>query len=356
MLSLSSERTDGGPDFNRQQIVGLEQRLDVGRQRSARIQAAQFRIKAAEARVRHMVAQTEFEVVSVYARAVSADRRTALARQAVAAFTEALRVSQQRLDAGDVSLYAHRRLKLEAARYAALEAQANLERKSARIQLSGLMNALDSGNADFVLVDSLPAALSELNVGELQQSALRTRGDLSVLENEAQALTAELSGARAERMPVPSVSGGYKSEQSAGTARLAGFAAGVSIPLPFWDRRRGSIQAALAESRRAGADVQGARRRVMQEVAQAHETLIEADRERALLAPQLGAESAAALRSAQTAYNEGDITLLEWLDAVRAYNEAEAAYATLLAEVRIRRAVLDRAAGVSANTLNSEFR
>jgi len=57
------------------------------------------------------------------------------------------------------------------------------------------------------------------------------------------------------------------------------------------------------------------------------------------------AESAAALRAAQVAYDEGEISLAEWLDAVRAYQEAEVSYATLRAESLIRRAALERAIG-----------
>lgn len=357
-LSLSAEQTDAGSAFNRQGIVGLDQRIDFGRQRSARIQAARFRSQAAEARVLHAIAQVDFEVTSAYARAVGADRRSSLARQSAAAFTEAVRISEQRVAAGDISLYTHRRLKLEGARYAALEAQANLDRRTARIVLSGITNAsLDSvSSMSTILSDSLPPALPSTSVASLQQRAFQRREDLSALSYELQALAADATAARAERIPVPVVFGGYKTEQSTGSPRLSGFAASVSIPLSLWDRREGSIQAAAAESRRAAAEQEGARRRIAREVAQTYEALLEAERERALLAPQLGAESAAALRSAQTAYNEGDITLLEWLDAVRAYNEAETAYATLLAEVKIRRAALDRLVGGDANIPNSEIR
>jgi len=67
------------------------------------------------------------------------------------------------------------------------------------------------------------------------------------------------------------------------------------------------------------------------------------------LRPQLGAEAAAALRAAETAYGEGEITLVEWLDAVRAYQEAEASFAALQAEYIIQRAALERAVGTGLN-------
>jgi len=65
------------------------------------------------------------------------------------------------------------------------------------------------------------------------------------------------------------------------------------------------------------------------------------------LRPQLGDQTRAAMRAVQAAYSEGEITLVEWLDAVRAYQEAESTYATLLAEAVVRRAALERAIGAS---------
>ena len=65
----------------------------------------------------------------------------------------------------------------------------------------------------------------------------------------------------------------------------------------------------------------------------------------ATIRPQLGAEAEAALTAARAAYREGEIALVEWLDAVRAYYEAESTYADLLADHFIRRAALERAVG-----------
>jgi len=126
---------------------------------------------------------------------------------------------------------------------------------------------------------------------------------------------------------------------------MNGFAAGFSVPLPIWDRRRGAIQAAEAGARRRVAERESLRRRIANEVMEAHAALTAAEQQIALLAPQLGVRAAAALRSAQLAYAEGEITLLEWLDAVRAYHEAESVYASLVGETMILRAALERSVG-----------
>jgi outer membrane protein TolC len=93
------------------------------------------------------------------------------------------------------------------------------------------------------------------------------------------------------------------------------------------------------------------RRRITREVLEAQDALSAVEQQRSLLAPQLGVPAAAALRSAQVAYAEGEITLLEWLDAVRAYHEAESAFANLVAESLIRRATLERVVSAQLATL-----
>ena len=353
-LSYSTEQTSGSGQTNRQQVAGIEQRIEIGGQRGARRAAATFRRRAAEATASGVQASLDFEVARAYAQAVAADRRAALARQASAAFTEAGRVSQRRLAAGDISVYADRRLKLEAARYGALEADANLTRRSARITLSSLLAASpDSLRViDVVLTDSIPTAIPRLAAEQLLAAALRNRADYQSASLEAEAVTAEARLASLERIPTPSLSGGFKTEESAGVSgKLNGFAAGVSFPIPLFDRRKGAIQAASADARRASAERETVRRKIVREVLEAHDALSAVEQQRTLLAPQLGAPAAAAIRSAQVAYAEGEITLLEWLDAVRAYHEAESAYANLIAEFLIRRATLERVVSAPLATL-----
>ena len=355
-LSYSTERTSGGGQSNSQQIAGVEQRLEIGGQRGARRSAATSRRRAAEARLAGARALVDFEVTRAYAQVIAADRRARLARQASAAFTEAGRVSARRLAAGDISGYTDRRLRLEAARYAALQAEAALASRSARIALSSLISPTADSIREvaFVLSDSVPAAIPQFDVAALSAIALRNRADYLTTSLEAEALAAEARLAFRERIASPVFSAGYKTEKSAGISEsLNGFAAGLSFPIPLFDRRAGAIQAAEAENRRAVAETEIVRRRIAREVAEAYDALRAVEEQRALLAPQLGASAAAALRSAQVAYSEGEIPLLEWLDAVRAYHEAESAYSNLLAEFLNRRATLERVVASPLNELSS---
>src|SRR5687768_5260604 len=178
-LAYSTERTSRNGASNSQQILGLEQRLELGGQRGARARAATLRRRAAEARLQSARMSLDYDVARSYALAVSADRRAALARQAAASFGTAGRVSARRLAAGDVSVYADRRLRLEAARYSALEAEANLSRRSARLALSALISVSADSFAivEAILTDSIPPNAGAPDIAALRAAALRNRPD-----------------------------------------------------------------------------------------------------------------------------------------------------------------------------------
>ena len=105
------------------------------------------------------------------------------------------------------------------------------------------------------------------------------------------------------------------------------------------------MAAAGADAQRRAADVDIVRRRVVREAEETYAALRTAEDQVMRLSPALGAEATAALGAAESAYSEGEISLVEWLDAVRAYFEAETIFATLRGELHVRRAAFERATG-----------
>lgn len=347
-LSYQREETSNGGGTNSQNIASIDQPLEIAGQRGARSVAARLRREAAEARLNAAEAQLDFDVTRAYALAVAADRRAMLAETAATAFSRARTVSETRLVEGDVSGYAHRRIRLEAARYGGLLAEALLARRAARLALASLIapTADSLQPLDAPLEDSLAANPVTVTSDSLRSLAPWHRADLRAAMLEAEASAADARLISRERVPVPVLTAGVKNEKVVGGGDFKGFIAGISLPFALWDRRGGAVDAANAETRRRLAEADVVRRRIAREIAEAVDGLRAVDEQLAILGPQLGAESQHALRAAQVAYSEGEISLVEWLDAVRAYQEAESTFASLRAESLIRRAALDRAVGV----------
>jgi cobalt-zinc-cadmium efflux system outer membrane protein len=287
--------------------------------------------------------------VRVYATAVAAQRRAALADEAAQDFASATRVSQARLAGGDVSGYQHRRLLLEAARYSALRSEALVVRDSALRGLAMLTGLIARGEASdrLLLTDTITPGPVSLSPDSLLALARRTRPDLLAAQLEADAAVAGVDVAAAERVPIPVLSGGYKGERLATGESLDGFVAGVSVPLPLWDRRGGAVAAAEGEAGRRSAEVTAARLQTEREVMDAFEAHEALGAQLTELVRQLGEEAGKARRAAQAAYTEGEISLLEWLDAARAYQEAQATYVSLWSEYVTRRAALERLTGLT---------
>ena len=357
LFSYGREQTSASGVTSSQDIAELQQPLELGGQRSARLDAARLRVRAAEARLDEARSEVDLTVVRAYVLAVAAERRAQLADQAHDAFVQAQRASDRRLAAGDVSGYAARRLRLESARHAAMRAEAALSRSSARRALTSLMGqsarsaitlVLPIGVAQTGIGDSVPLRLDDDSLTAL---ATRRRAELRAATLDAEAAAADARLVSRERIPVPVLSAGYKRERvttdgSPASGSASGFVAGIEIPLAILDRREGAVAASAADARRALAELDALRRRISREVADAAESVRAAEQQRDALAPHVGESTRVAMRAVQTSYAEGEITLVEWLDAVRAWQDAESTIATLEAEVIVRRAALARAAGL----------
>jgi cobalt-zinc-cadmium efflux system outer membrane protein len=177
--------------------------------------------------------------------------------------------------------------------------------------------------------------------------ALAHRPELVALEREVGAAEAEARLARAERIPTPTFGGGYKREQAPGGGSLDGYTAQLSLPLPLWDRRGGAVQAADAETERSQADREAFRRRTELEVLEAYDAFQVLGDQLNALGSRIQEDARPGIRAAQAAYREGETSLVEWLDAVRAFHEAESSYAALAAEQTLQRAMLERLTGLT---------
>jgi outer membrane protein, heavy metal efflux system len=370
-LNYGREQTSRAGQSNAQDIAQIEWPVDVAGQRAARVAAARFRREAAEARLTAAAQALDAAVLRAFVESVSTAHRVELAEAAYRTAMEAQRVTDERVRAGDVAGYAGRRLRLEAGRYAARRAEAAAQARANRERLALLIGlpaaqillptiaAPDSTGTGFsaLLTSALgPAAMTLAALADASDSlvsrAVTNRADVLIAQRDAQAAQADARLASRERVPLPAISVGYKGEriQSGATVpgvSLYGFVAGFSVPLPLLDRRAGAVSAADATARQVDAEADIAKRRVSREVLDALNALRSSEAEHTALQPFVGVESRLALRAVQAAYAEGEITLTEWLEALRAWQETELAVLTLTTDIVLRRAELARAVGLS---------
>jgi cobalt-zinc-cadmium efflux system outer membrane protein len=160
-------------------------------------------------------------------------------------------------------------------------------------------------------------------------------------QSEVEARQAALQAARQEAWPDPSVTAGYK-RQSDG---FEGAFLGIGIPLPFFDRNRGTAEEESARLQAAQTQQVLTRREIRNEVRRAYAAYRSTRRQSQLLEGDLLQGSGDLLRIAQTSYGEGEMTLVELLDAADAYRDARLRSVDLRADLWTRYFALLRAMG-----------
>lgn len=348
VLAWSREQATGDGRRVTQDILALEQRLDLAGLRRAHRDVAVHDAESVSAMATATRHQVDFEVAAAFTRVLASDLRAAALDRALADYARAVSESRTRLDAGDVSAYADRRLQVEWTRLATQGVEVAGNRERNRLSLQALLGGSDLARegALSLVVDTVVPRPIALGADSLVRLAMSARADLQAARAQERAAQAGILLARRERLPAPSATLGYKRESTREpVAALSGFVLGLAVPLPIWDRRAASIEAAGASARQAGAEVLAAERLVHREVLAAHSAHQASVAQWQRLNTILTGETQSTFAAIDVAYAEGEATLLEWLDAKRAWLDLQLLRADVLEAFLASRAALERATG-----------
>lgn len=311
--------------------VALNQRLDLGGRRQARVGVARAEFEVQRIRLAMARADLAQAVREQFARAVAARERLQLATENDERARELARVAGILVDAGrEPPLRALRARSAAALAMAELET-ARAEERASRATLASLFGVTAP-------VEAVSGSLLDLEPRTIDpERSLEVRlADAERLAAEA-GLSQELAGRRLD----PAVGLGVRHVRETGDVALVG---GVSLPLQVFDRNQGNIAAArsnvlASDARRAGqlATVTVRARNAIAAV-EAAEARVEA-LERAAIP-----EAAEALRLAQVSYRNGRASLLELLDVQTAYTSAQAALTEARLALALATAELGRVA------------
>ncbi|MEW5683304.1 MAG: TolC family protein [Pseudomonadota bacterium] len=293
----------------------LQQPLELGGKRQARMAAGRAEVGAAQARARRAQVDYAFDLAVGYATAEASDRRMALAQETLTLAQEDARIASALVDAGREAEL--RRLQAQAA---VQSARAGVdEAKAARATAFGNLTALSGAPAPLTSVTtSLLDSRDPLIRGVTPASA--TAAAYVAAQAEREAATRRLQVERRRAVPDVTVSVGFRRfEEADATAMIAG----VSVPLPLFDRNRGNIAAAQADISAADARMNAARLEAEAAVRVSVERIAAA--ETRVVAAKEGERTAEeAYRLARVGYEAGKLPLVELVNARRALADARA--------------------------------
>jgi cobalt-zinc-cadmium efflux system outer membrane protein len=325
----------------------LSQRFEISGERGARTDAADWLLVAAEAIVRADSIRLAFAVKQAFVETGMAEDHLAVTVQVVEVFRQGERNAVVREAEGDISVYDLRRLRIERVRYETLLAEVTLAASVVRRRLALLILPAAGG---------LPTEMTAAEVGPgerlgtlptepvsdlTSEGAVSRRPEVAAAVADVMAARASDRVARAVRIPDITATGGYK-HQSDG---FNGAFLGLSVPLPLFDRHSGDVDAAGARVRAAEEQRTLTRRRIEADIRNAIQWYRSLRDRSTFLRENLLADSPNILEIAQVAYDAGEMTLVELLDAAEALRDARMAEARLRADLWIAFFDMERARG-----------
>jgi len=284
----------------------IDQPIELGGKRAARIAAGDAALAAASARGVEGRSAFATELARAYAAAEIADRRIALAEDEVEEATDVLKVARALVAAGKEARLRQVQAETELHTMESDLEIAHAQRVGALARLAALAGSPTpyTGLAES-LIDRVIAKPPSGPVDPLQSATVR----LAMAEREAaaQAVTVQ------RRHATPDITAQLGVRQLR-VARGPAIVAGVTIPLPVFDRNRGNIAAAQAELQGREARAAAAR---LEAQAGAHSAraLIAATDARGVAARRTLATAEEAYRLARIAYEAGKAPLSELLSA-----------------------------------------
>ena len=178
-------------------------------------------------------------------------------------------------------------------------------------------------------------------VETLLTRASSTRAELRALQQLVTRATLEAQASRRAHRPAPTVFGGVKRADD-GSQRETGGVFGLNVALPLFDAGGRDAARWEAERVRVEADRSALEYRIQSEITGASEIL--AVRQTALAQEPAGAAEEL-VKIAAVAYSEGEVGILELLDAVRTASRARNRIIDLRLESRLAEIALERAVG-----------
>lgn len=217
-----------------------------------------------------------------------------------------------------------------------------LSEKDLGVSLTNLLAAVgDVGLPKEKFVGELGSRFTSPSLEALRGQVAGTHPLLETAARRKEAAELERDLARSERISDPSLEllGGRDGEDATIVE------AGVSIPLPLFNRNQGRIAAAEARIRRAESEMEAVRNDLFRRLNEAYQTFMVAQDRVTVYQDEILPKAERALSQTDEGYRQGKFSFLDVLDAQRTLAEARIAYVASLADLNLSVAELEQLTG-----------
>ena len=325
----------------------INQLIELGGKREARMRMAEGEKAAAQASVFETQAALRYQLVTYFNELLLLQQRVQFASKTHALTVLATDAAEKRVQAGKVP-------PLEASRAQVAQANAALELQQAESLIVVAQQNLASlwggsaaevgvASGDFYVTEEAPTADQLESLLEEAPAMLLARQTL-----EQSRAASELE--RARRVQDPTVSVGVKRAREVGRNQVV---LGVSIPLPLFDRNAGNQLQALRKVDQAEQKLQEQRLQLQAQVFSARQQWLSSHRQLGLLKSQIIPTAQSAYDVAVRGFTLGKFNFLDVLDAQRTLFESQRQLLDQLMASHKAHAEINRLLGTSAMSASS---
>jgi outer membrane protein, heavy metal efflux system len=304
-------------------VIRTDYVFERGGKRERRIEQATLARSVAELQLLDTTRKLVLDVQSAFSDVQLAKLNLALARENLAALNNVVSIDVERVRTGDLA-----QVELARSRLAALQFENDVQQQSAkldtaRIRLGSLLGRPAADAPD--VVGDLRRDAEPLDRAVLQARALEMRPDLRAARSDQARSVADLRLQLANGKVDYTISGEYHRQQGGG---LVGNNYGVffSAPLPIFNRNQGEVARAETQQRQLDAKTRALEADVIADLGAAFTEYTSARR----IVERIEADMLAQARDVRTtmeySYRRGEASLVEFLDAVRAFNDTTRSY------------------------------
>jgi cobalt-zinc-cadmium efflux system outer membrane protein len=353
VFSFSSDHLDLlGTSFNSTNGAGpteLAWRVDVpyerGHKRDLRVATAGADREIAQAQLMQSILDLRRDVALACIDIIQQRAFLELSRQNLATYENLVQINETRVNAGSIPPLELTRSRVAMMQFRATVKKAELAQLTARIKLQSLLGrAAFSPDFDIAGEIGLRPSATTLTLAALQVTAFQKRPDVQAMQLTQARSQADLKLQLAQGKIDLTWGAEVRRQQGVnGTGNSAGVF--LSLPVPIYNRNQGEIERAQVAEEQASRQIAALRAQVQAEVATSLQEF-ESTRdlvttiERDLLQPARQARD-----TSDYVYRSGGSSLIEFLDAQRAFNDTMQSY--LEAQGDYRRATIRLNAAVN---------
>jgi len=305
----------GNRNVDPQHTVTLGQPIELGGKRQRRLDSARAASQVTAAELDDLRRQVVAQVKKAFTDLLVADAILNLTAASLRSLDEVERLQRIRAEKGDISELELTRLQLQRFAFERDLVDARQATAAARIAL-GLAMGRNTVPPDVVIVGELTRPDGLPDAEDLRRRALDARPDLKAAEAARIRARADRELARANAWWDVTPQLEYQRIGSDNT-----FGIGVSVPIRVFDRNQGEVARTRAEIERAEANREATLQRVLAEVDTALNQVTSARDKLKLLNEVYLPKAQRARDTVEFAYRRGGVSLLDFLDAERAYRD-----------------------------------